>query len=197
MRTTMCHPFPPEILDLFVDQLHDEPTALRACCLVSKSWVPRSRTHLFACVKFTQKFPLDLWAETFPDPSDSPAYYTRTLTIQGPLALTSAGANAGRWVRAFHNVVHLRVSNHPLIPFHGLSPTIKSLQLQFDYASPSEAFGLICSFPLLEDLELRVYGYGNQVDEWTTPSASPRLAGSLRTVGIGVQSAPEYIPFMT
>ena len=86
----------------------------------------------------------------------------------------------GRLVHAFHNVVHLHVDSHTLIPFHGLSPTIKSLHLQLEHASPSEVLGFMFSFPLLEDLELRVYGYGDQVDEWVIPSASPRLTGSLR-----------------
>ncbi|KAF9789198.1 hypothetical protein BJ322DRAFT_1000595, partial [Thelephora terrestris] len=45
---------PPEILDLVTDNLSDEPSTLKACCLVSKSWVPRTRKHLFASVKFNQ-----------------------------------------------------------------------------------------------------------------------------------------------
>jgi len=51
-ETTMSRSLPPEILDLIVDHLHDEPTALKACCLVSKSWVPRTWNHLFALVEF-------------------------------------------------------------------------------------------------------------------------------------------------
>ena len=54
-KTTMPRwppPFPPEIFDLIIDHLQDEPITLKACCLVSKSWVPRSRMHIFAHVEF-------------------------------------------------------------------------------------------------------------------------------------------------
>ena len=42
---------PAEILDYIIDHLHDTEDALRNCSLVSKSWIPRTRTHLFADVK--------------------------------------------------------------------------------------------------------------------------------------------------
>ncbi|KAF9645264.1 hypothetical protein BDM02DRAFT_3073690, partial [Thelephora ganbajun] len=55
-QTTMSSPhqshLPPEILDYIVDLLHDEPETLKQCCLVSKSWVSRTRKHLFANVEF-------------------------------------------------------------------------------------------------------------------------------------------------
>ncbi|KAF5392635.1 hypothetical protein D9757_002164 [Collybiopsis confluens] len=38
---------PPEIFDLFIDQLSDSPYDLKACALVSKSWLRRARSHLF------------------------------------------------------------------------------------------------------------------------------------------------------
>ncbi|KAI0784373.1 hypothetical protein C8Q75DRAFT_736241 [Abortiporus biennis] len=37
----------PEILDLIIDNLHDDTKSLRSCSLVSKSWLPSSRYHLF------------------------------------------------------------------------------------------------------------------------------------------------------
>ena len=38
--------FPLELVDRIIDYLHNHPT-LRECSLVSKSWVPSSRFHLF------------------------------------------------------------------------------------------------------------------------------------------------------
>lgn len=38
---------PPEIFDLFIDQLSHSSPDLKSCCLVSKSWLSRSRHHLF------------------------------------------------------------------------------------------------------------------------------------------------------
>lgn len=175
----MSFSLPPEILDLIVDHLHDQPDTLRACCIVSKSWVPRTRTHLFAHVEFTRESPVGSWAEAFPDPFDSPAHHTRALTIQDHQSTTTTGADAGRWIRTFHNVLHLHVNQHPLAPFHGLSPTVKSLHLKFGRARLSEIFDLMCSFPLLEDFTLVVHGYEDDPDGWTAPSTSPRLTGSL------------------
>ncbi|KAJ7049275.1 hypothetical protein C8F01DRAFT_1378774 [Mycena amicta] len=44
-------PLPPELYDATIDHLHDDQPTLLACSLVSKGWVPRSRTHAFASVK--------------------------------------------------------------------------------------------------------------------------------------------------
>ncbi|KAJ7055936.1 hypothetical protein C8F01DRAFT_449659 [Mycena amicta] len=44
-------PLPPELYDATIDHLHDDQPTLLACSLVSKDWVPRSRTHAFASVK--------------------------------------------------------------------------------------------------------------------------------------------------
>ncbi|KAF9643160.1 hypothetical protein BDM02DRAFT_3081141, partial [Thelephora ganbajun] len=55
-QTTMSNPrqfhLPPEILDYIIDLLHDKPETLKQCCLVSKSWVSRTRKHLFADIEF-------------------------------------------------------------------------------------------------------------------------------------------------
>ena len=40
----------PDIFDLIVDHLRDDRKTLKACCLVSKEWVPPARRHLFACI---------------------------------------------------------------------------------------------------------------------------------------------------
>ena len=48
-KTVMSDPYlAPETLDRIVDLLHNKREPLKACCLVSKSWVSRTRKHLFA-----------------------------------------------------------------------------------------------------------------------------------------------------
>ena len=181
-QTTMSPSLPSEILDLIIDHLHDKPTTLKACCVVSKPWIPRTRIHLFASVEFcAQKSPIERWKKTFPDPSNSPAHHTRHLTIRGLSLVTAADADAGGWIPIFHKVVHLHLeftgSEDPrvsLTPFHGLSPTLKSLHLS---CTSPEVLDLICSFPLLEDLALMSLQRGS--DTWNTPSTSPKLTGSL------------------
>jgi hypothetical protein len=71
-----------------------------------------------------------------------------------------------------------------LFPLHGLSPTLKSLSLFRSCIPPSEVLNLICSFPLLEDLELCLLSKDNDVtDEWSAPSTLPKLTGSIDLSG--------------
>jgi hypothetical protein len=181
-QTTMPSSIPPEIADLILDQLRDEPATLKACCVVSKSWVPRARIHLFASVEFhAQKSHIELWKKTFPDPSNSPAHHTRSLAIRGIPVVTAADTDSGGWIRTFHNLVHLRLEalgrgdrGTSLAPFHGLSPTLRSLRLK---SASTDVLDLVCSFPLLEDLAFLPFGYGG--DTWSIPATSPKFTGSL------------------
>jgi len=133
MQTTMTIPrLPPETLDHLIDLLHNEPETLKQCCLVSKSWVPRTRTHLFADIKFRSGDDLESWKKTFLDVTDSPAYHARTLLVGCPRLVMASDAEEGGWIRAFSGVVGLgtgddgdcfRVTDVSLAPFHKLSPT--------------------------------------------------------------------------
>jgi len=71
-----------------------------------------------------------------------------------------------------------------LLPFHGLSPVIKTLRIDFTLLSSPEVFDLIFSFPLLEDLTTVSYDEGlaensNGLSIIAQPSTSPTLSGSL------------------
>ena len=176
---------PPELVDHIVDHLHDDPTALKACCVVAKSWVPRTRSHLFARVKFdTSKNPVEHWMKIFPDPLNSPAHHTRSLSICGLPVFTSPDVDVRGWIRTFHNLVHLHLDritweDHeaPLVPFHGLSPTVRSLRLT---RTSFEVFDLICSFPFLEDLVITsILPESGGAERNAHLVSSPKLTGSL------------------
>jgi len=181
----MSCPLPPEILDLVVDHLHDKPTMLKTCCVISKSWIQRTRRHLFAGVEFdNSESEIELWKKAFPDPSNSPAHHTRSLLVHGALA---ADADVGNWISAFHNVEHLLLSymdRNSLFPFYGLSSAIRSLRL---IIVPLDV-DLICSFPLLEDLAL-VPSPMEDEDGWKVPLTSPKLTGTLDLEMYGRSSA--------
>ena len=128
---------PAELLDHIVDHL-DTICALRNCCLVSKSWIPRTRKHLFTKINFDVGQKLHSWKRTFPDPSTSPACYAKTLSIDCLPAVTAADAEVGGWIRSFSRVVHLEMDSNSeaviesmisFVPFHGFSPFIKSLRI--------------------------------------------------------------------
>jgi len=192
-ETTMSNPYlPPELLDHTIDLLHDNPRALKKCCLVSKSWIPRTRKHLFAHIMFRTQKSLQSWMETFPDPFNSPAHHTHTLTCSQSVEY----AEASEWITSFSRVVYLDVMGNGLaatlsmdsfVPFHGFSPVIKSIRLDFAILPALQLFDLILSFPLLEDLTVVTYfgastggcdGPGGPSTA-VEPSSPPTFAGSL------------------
>jgi hypothetical protein len=194
----MSDPYlPAEMLDHVVDHLHDTRDTLRNCCLVSRSWIPRTRKHLFANVRLPTKERLQSWKETFPDPSTSPACYVKTLYINYSQVATAADADAGGWVRGFSRVEHLEVvspghsfpgRSSYLVPFCGLSPVVKSLHMVIPALPPWQICNLIFSFPLLEDLSVFVHepsaanSSDSERDEMQTashPSNPPTFTGSL------------------
>ena len=167
----MSNPYlPPELLDYIVDLLHDDLDALRKCCLVSKSWIPRTRKHLFAEIVLFTKEHLQSGKKTFPDPSTSPFRFARSLRVANARVIEAVGAEAGGWLRGFSQIVHLGVEARDmysgnsgtvisLTPFHGFAQTVKSLRVGSVFFPPSWIFDLILSFPLLEDLAVTNYSY--------------------------------------
>ena len=196
-ETSMPNPYlPPEMLDNIVDQLHDTEDALRSCSLVSKSWIPRARKHLFAEVGLCMERDMRLWKRTFPDPGTSPARYTKTLRI-GLYVVLAGDAEVGSLLGDFSCVVRLEVGSYELsvdtskvsfIPFRGFSPVLKSLRVVVPILPSSRIFNLILSFPLLEDLDVIIHkttadnSDGSEEDEaptTTQPSSPSRFTGSL------------------
>ena len=113
---------PTELLD-HVDFLHESSEALKSCCLVSKLWVPRTRTHLFADIQFHIPSDLEAWKVVFPDRSTSLACYTKSLFICCPHVVAAAGIGEGSWLSTFSHITHLGVEIEgrelDLILFHG------------------------------------------------------------------------------
>ena len=186
---------PPEILHLIFDHFPDERTTLGVCSQVSSSWTPSARRHLFFQIDFSPKS-FELWIKAFPDPSNTPAHHTRVLSLSGSATVDTAGTNALAWVRAFCNVVYLRIASVQwtpggvsLVPFHGLFPTLTSFSVDRSYIPSSEILGLICSLPLLKDLDLSLLLPKDTAVtcERNTPLTLPELTGTLR-LGGGIRS---------
>ena len=163
--TTMPNPsLPEELLDYIVDFLHDQERPLKNCCLVSKSWIPRTRRHLFAYVFFWSGAELESWMKTFPDSYTSPASYTRSLRVDCPR--DAANLAGGCWILAFSLVVHFQWTGFEtpytetllfLAPFQGFSPVLETLHLHLTTIPPSFIFDFILSFPLLRNLTIKSY----------------------------------------
>ena len=179
--------FPREILDHIVDLLHYEPETLRWCCLVSKSWVLRTRKHLFAEIKFLTANHFKSWKETFPDPANSPGHYAHTMRVCCDLV----NAGEGNWTQGFPRVERLAVEptsgvvNAPLIPLYKFSASLKSLHVVCSTISHSHILYLVRFLPLLEDLTL--IGLDAPAVDWgrlptTLPSTLPAFTGTLEIV---------------
>ena len=206
-ETTMSDPhLPPEILDYVIDLLRNELETLKQCCLVSRSWVPRTRIHLFADIKFRSASDLESWMKTFPDVTNSPAHHAHTLFVGCPRHVVAADAEDGGWIRAFSGVKCLDTDNGDqflevfevsLAPFYNFSPTLKSLRISPIHFPFPQVFDLIFSFPLLEDLSLKGYDQLWLVDldpngpQTAIPSTSPVFTGSLdfHVLGGGMKAA--------
>jgi hypothetical protein len=188
---------PAEVLDHIVDDLRNNKSALKACCLVSKSWIPRARKHLFACITLPEHFiGPQTWINTFRDPSTSPArHYTKHLCVRCPHRVTAA-AEEGSWIReSFRQVEHLEMhvpepdfwvpTRASLVPFHGFSPALKTLSVTGDKLPA--IFHLACSFPRLENLALWSPGFDEYNDSLWTPIASstPPFTGFLKLTAPG------------
>ena len=191
LTTTMSNKrLPAELLDLIVGHLYDSRDALKSCCLVSKSWIPRARRYLFANVEFSTETDLQSWKTTFPDSSTSPARYTKALLLKFP----QPGAAGGGWISTFTRVVRFEVDafktdlrrGSQFVPFHGFSLDIKSLRLTFYTIPSSQVFDLIYSFPHLDDLA--VTGFNERIESNDAHDgqatvvqslAPPSLTGSL------------------
>lgn len=201
---------PPEVLNLIIDHLHTEPGPLKSYSLVSKSWVPRTRRHLFGHVEFDSDYGpfLESWMDHFPDPSTSPAHHARVLAFRAyPVIAANATAIISH-LRSFCHITRLEVgtsgwNDHRLsfVPLHGLSPTLKSLSLHYELVPLSEILNLICSFPLLEDLALSHYGLYGHSGWRDIPSTSPKLSGTLEldsehpSITRGLLSLPNGLHF--
>ena len=178
---------PVEILDYIADYLHDTNDALRNCCLISKSWISRTRKHLFANIKFHVVEDVRSWKKMFPDPSTSPARYAKALYFDPDVVLV-ADREVGGWIRGFSRVEHLEVvglgaffPRRPphLAPFHGFSPVIKSLRVAVPILPLSQIFNLILSFPLLEDLDvMQTRAHGVWVDNGDIPGEDEMLTAA-------------------
>jgi hypothetical protein len=186
----MTNPYlPPETLDYIVDLLHDKPETLKRCCLASKSWIPRTRKHIFADMGFYFIEDVRSWNETFPDPANSPACYAKTLYIGSHVSATDP--EVGGWIRGFSRVERLEMHNQGLFidrsasfaPFHGFSSAVKSFRMTFAVLPRPWLFNLIFSFPLIEDLALTTHdnydGSGGETPIATQPSIQPMFTGSL------------------
>jgi len=73
---------PQDVVDEILDHLAADSNfeSLRACALVSRSWIPSCRRYLFHTADLT-RWKMNRWLNAFPVPEESPAHHVRDLRI--------------------------------------------------------------------------------------------------------------------
>ena len=157
-----------ELIDKFIDELHDDIQALQCCSLVSKRWVYRSQHHIFSRITISSQQSFEQWCKNIPLASCPVSVHTRTLSILQPtraqwltpLLLSPATGHFG----AFNNVKTLALSgittrglqDAQLLAdcFRRLGSSVTSLKLLYWRASPASLINCICLFPRVDDLDI-------------------------------------------
>ena len=161
-------PIAQELIDKFIDELHDDIQALQSCSLVSKRWVYRSQHHIFLRITISSQQSFERWCRNIPLASCPVSIHTRTLSILQPthaqwltpLLLSPATGHFG----AFNNVKTLALSgittrglqDAQLLAdcFRRLGSSVTSLKLLYWRASPASLINCICFFPHVDDLDI-------------------------------------------
>ena len=180
---------PRDIIDEILDHLAADSgpsirtfrSHLRACALVSKSWIPPCRRHLFRTIYFTLK-DMKRWLETFPVPEESPAHYVRDLRFSiGKHDV--AREKFFEYAPWFENVERMGLYGHgsyePLWmpPVWRLPQSITSLTIRTDTVTLTHLWAIMVQLPNLDELSL---------------SGSLAAADGGKLVGIGATLGGRY-----
>jgi len=152
-ETVIIPRIPQEIIDEILDHLAADSdfTSLRSCALVSKSWVPSCRRHLFHTVHFTPATTSG-WSKTFRVPEESPAHYVKDLRV-------STGNSDRLFLK--YTPWFTRVEGMTLLGDGGWTPTcwrlprsITSLTMKTDTSTLVQVRNIMAQLPNLNSLSL-------------------------------------------
>ena len=151
---------PQDIIDEILDHLATDSDieSLRTYALVSKSWVPSCRRHIFHTADFTSNN-VHRWFKTFPAPEESPAHYVRELRvwIGGDSRVPEKFFEYIRW---FTGVDRLCLLGHGGPPpslgpsFWRLPQSTTSLSIDTDVVPLIQLRDIVAQLPNLDDLSL-------------------------------------------
>jgi len=155
-KTIIVPRIPLEIMDEILDHLAADSDLgpLQSCALVSKSWVPSCRRHLFHTVLFTLGSILR-WHKTFPVPEASPAHYIRDLRVWagGSDGSPSLFFKYAPWITNVERVTLL--GDGRWIPtFWRLPQSVTSLTMKTDASNLIQVRDIMAQLRNLDDLSL-------------------------------------------
>ena len=145
-----------------MDHLVDDSASLRRCFMAARAFVPSCRRHLFSRIVF-RSHNLPTWKITFPDPSTSPALYTREMRIH---LATDASTQLAEYMPYFSNLHDLtliggKCENREWITNIGKLPTsIRSLTMKFVSVTNVQVLEVMGQLPNLDDFSLCTFKGG-------------------------------------
>ena len=156
-KTVVVPRIPQEIIDEILDCLTADLRSLRSCALVSKSWLPSCRRHLFHTIFFTSE--TAKWFGALREPEESPARHVRDLrfSIRG---YEGAPEKFFEYIPWFTNVEKVTLLGHgsfqPLwIPWLWKLPrSVTSLTINTGVVTVAQIRDIIVQLPNLNDLSL-------------------------------------------
>ena len=184
---------PQELVDKFIDELKDNNQSLRACSLVSRYWVSRSRRHLFQRIVFPTADRLAKYCDMFPTNHIVHSYVRGLAIIQwnrdpwiGRRALR-CGLEHLQNFRALESLILAGITNGSARGFDAIealadglrvaAPSIKTLKLVHWKVSSTTLIEFICRFPSLDTLVVEDMDYLVGLPGWKRPSKFPPFAG--------------------
>lgn len=160
--------FPQEVIDELIDWIGDSSVGqrdphLRSCSLVARSWVQRSRKHLFHSIELASTSDISNWISKIRPGVGGMSGYVRKLWMN---------CNWDQWSQRFLSVEHLRsftcVEELRLTywrggqatkeevegAFGGFGPSVRSLSVSLPRGDPGSFLHLLSLFPHLDDLSI-------------------------------------------
>lgn len=194
---------PQELIDKIIDEVsqHESAHDLRACCLVQKRWVERSRRHLFKEVGLYAADHFRDWVKVIPPGCDGPCHHVRSLmyrqgaAVLGPKQLLDL--HPGHFT-SFTGLENLHIFNLSLGRFTSTSMQkafgpvgrfVRTLVVRDVVLTLNSLLMFLAHFPHLETLHL-----GNNLsmvpEKKKQPRNLPRLAGELVLAAMGSVHRP-------
>lgn len=174
------------------------------CSIVSKSWIYRSRHHLFASIKLHSFSKHQKWFESGMGPS---SHYVRSLGLaqdQFKWITPRTLANIPNDLTPFCNVQCLSLSGLDLTHFDEYSLTrffghfskrLTSLSVEGLTVHPDALLFFLCMFPNLDNLKLDYLTTGKATIPFRKPTVTPRLRGKLALSNIKSNGTSLIAPF--
>ncbi|GBE83251.1 hypothetical protein SCP_0502990 [Sparassis crispa] len=197
---------PPEIFDHIIDFLWDDPSALAACSLTCRTWLPTTRLHLFRSVTLGGAHhcaQLNALLDASAAASTGIPRYIRELCILTPWMdehghLNHLGQGLTLLLPRLRAVQHLALANVLWNPsfspttkqeeecFLTFSPAVRTLRLSFvDFENPHDLLRFLSAYPQLRTVHMSNVSWGSNAGLGApSPVVVPELGAGEKAIRI-------------